>query len=334
MPHRLTVLLIVLVGQVVLAATDVKITNAVAKEATLAYGYYLGQQRSLEKIAEKYPELALKSLVAEKAFASSFGDAVREIDRQMKNTIPDEWRKIKDQLKLQVANLASRNALTVTQAEQFTLEVVDRADGNIQSPVLETFLTFSPRYQEHPSEEFTDGYRQQYYNDGSGKAKGLAYQLQAPKSWKLVEGNRPNIATKFVSQNGRGITTFMVIVKRLGLGAGETITMKDVEELRNEDDILDFLPKGATFGSSGTMILEDQPGFWISYKMTMSRFEYSMDMQVIAYNLFYSDYMIQMQGQVGQDSGTSIDISKAFNRFRPLFNLVANSLVLPTSYSD
>ena len=90
-----------------------------------------------------------------------------------------------------------------------------RAKGDLPTPVIQTLLMFKPRYIRSPTAEFSDGYRQRYESAGTGKAKGVAFNLQVPISWKAMEGNRPNVVAKFVSENGRGLEFFVVLIRAM-----------------------------------------------------------------------------------------------------------------------
>ena len=321
------------IAAITTACTEISITNPVAKDIGHSYGFYLGQQLSLKMISEDFPALVGVALLAEKEFWAKFGDSINEMDTRMSNLSPKEWQKIKADLELQVAKSTASIKLTQANAEKFIQIVRDRAKGNLPSPVIETLLMFKPRYQRNPATEFTDGYKQHYEDGGTGKAKGVAFSLEVPLSWKKMEGKRPNVVAKFVSENGRGLEVFLVLIKAVPLEPDESITSTDVAEILNPKDLADILPEGAKYLSSGSLTLETLPGYWVRFDTNATRGRHSINMNTIMYTIFYRNRMIQMQGQAAAPSKDGNDLNDRFNGFEKLFDLIANSLVLPQIYN-
>ena len=314
------------------AIAEIKLTNAIAKDIGQTYGFYLGQDYSLTEISKKYTSLSGLVFIAEKEFSANFKSSIESMDALMTKYAKEEWQKIKDALSKQVANSIDINKITETQARQFVNIVRQRAKGDIDSPVIETLLLFKSGYGKRPEREFLDGYKHKYANNGVGKAKGVAFSIEAPKTWVAKEGNRPNIVQKFVSENGRGLELLLILIKEMPLQPGEKITENDVAEMLNPKDIKNFLPDGSVYIKSGKLTLENLPGFWVHCKMELSRLRNTVGMETIIYTVFYKNKMIQIQGQVM----TSVDGKKSdrggLDKYEKLFDLMANSFVLPNMY--
>lgn len=314
------------------AFAEIELSNALAKDIGQAYGFYLGQNYSLNEISKKYPSLSGLALIAEKNFSATFNSSIEGMDAIMSKNAKAEWLKIKNQTTKQIADSININQITESQARQFIELVNQRAQGNIESPVIETFLLLKSGFQEHPEREFLDGYKYKYKTNGSGKAKGVAFSIEAPKTWAAEEGNRPNIVQKFVSENGRGLESLLVLIKEMPLQPGEKITEKDILEILNPKDIKDVLPDGSIYINSGKLTLENLPGYWVQFKMSMSRVRNSVDMEAIMYTIFYKNKMIQIQGHVMISiNGKQIDRG-GLKKYEKLFDLMANSFVLPDMY--
>lgn len=314
------------------AFAEIKLSNALAKDIGRAYGFYLGQNYSLNEISKKFPSLSGLALIADNEFSATFNSSIEGMDAIMLKNAKAEWLKIKSQITKQIADSININQITESQARQFIKLVSQRAQGNIESPVIETFLLFKFGFQEHPEREFLDGYKYKYKTNGSGKAKGVAFSIEAPKTWTAKEGIRPNIVQKFVSENGRGLELFLVLIKEMPLQPGEKITEKDILKILNPKDIKDVLPDGSIYLNSGKLTLENLPGYWVHFKISASRVRNSVDMETIMYTIFYKNKMIQIQGQVMTSiNGKQIDHG-GFNKYEKLFDLMANSFVLPEMY--
>lgn len=329
---RLLVVLLGLIAWSSYASAEMQLSNALAKDIGRAYGFYLGQDYSLKEISKKYPSMSGLALIAEKEFSATFESSIEGMDALMSKYAKSEWKKIKGQLANQIAGSINIEQITEPQARQFIELVQKRAKGDIESPVIETLLLFKSGYEKHPEREFLDGYKYKYTTNGAGKAKGVAFSIEAPKTWAAKDGNRPNIVQKFVSENGRGLELLLVLIKEMPLPPDETITEKDVAEILNPTKIKDFLPDGSEYKISGKLTLENLPGFWVHFKMNMSRARNSVGMETMMYTIFYKNKMIQIQGHVTTSVNGKPIVRSGLTQYEKLFDLMANSFVVTNMY--
>lgn len=311
---------------------EIKLSNALAKDIGQAYGFYLGQDYSLSEISKKYPSLSGLALLAEKEFAATFQSSIEGMDALMAKYSKNEWNKIKAQLTTQIASSINIEKISETQARQFVELVRERAKGNIESPVIETLLLFKSGYEKNPEREFIDGYKFKYSTSGVGKAKGVAFSIESPKTWVPKEGDRPNIVQKFVSENGRGLELLLILIKEMPLQPGEKITERDISEILNPKDIQDFIPDGGVYLNSGKLTLENLPGFWVHFKMDMARVRNTVGMETIMYTIFYKNKMIQIQGQVMTSINGEPADRGGLKKYEKLFDLMTNSFVISNMY--
>ena len=329
---RLILLLLVLMVSPLNAYAEIKLSNPLAKDIGQAYGFYLGQNYFLSEISKKYPSLSGLALIAEKEFSATFKSSIDGMDALMAKYAKSEWNKIKAQLTTQIASSINIEQISETQARQFVEQVRERAKGNIESPVIETMLLFKSGYEKNPEREFLDGYKFKYSTNGAGKAKGVAFSIEFPKTWVAKEGNRPNIVQKFVSENGRGLELLLILIKEIPLQPGEKITEKDISEILNPKDIQDFIPDGGVYLNSGKLTLENLPGFWVHFKMDMARMRNTVGMETIMYTIFYKNKMIQIQGQVVSSINGEPAERGGLKKYEKLFDLMANSFVISNMY--
>lgn len=329
---RLILMLLVFIISLPNAYAEIKLSNALAKDIGRAYGFYFGQSYSLSEISKKYPSISGLALIAEKEFSATFKSSIEGMDALLTKYAKSEWNKIKKQLSTQIASSINIEQISETQARQFVELVRERAKGNIDSPIIETLLLFKSGYENNPEREFLDGYKYKYSTNGAGKAKGVAFSIESPKTWVAKEGNRPNIVQKFVSENGRGLELLLILIKEVPLQAGEKITEKDVSEILNPKDIQDFIPDGGVYLESGKLTLENLPGFWVHFKMDMARVRNTVGMETIMYIIFYKNKMIQIQGQVMTSINGEPAEQGGLKKYEKLFDLMANSFVLPNMY--
>lgn len=311
---------------------EIKLSNPLAKDVGQAYGFYLGQKYSLNEISKKYPSISTQALIAENEFMATFNSSIEGMDSLMTKQSSVEWNVIKRQLSKQITQTIDIDQITESQARQFIQIVRERAKGNIESPIIQTLLLFKAGYETNPEREFIDGYKYKYFTNGIGKAKGVEFSIEYPKTWAANEGDRPNIVQKFVSENGRGLEILLILIKELPLPEGEKITEREVMEILNPKDLQEFIPAGGVYVSSGKLTLENLPGFWLHFKTKMERVRNSLEMEVIMYTIYYKNKLIQIQGQVLTSvNGEPLDRG-GLTKFEKLFDLMANTLVISNLY--
>ena len=292
------------------------------------YGYSIGQSHTLKTIKKKFPHLALQVFVAQKEFDMSYKDSLENIDKLLSDKTNKAWAKIKSEMKQKVSQMLDPKSLTEKQSIDFINEVRLRAKGSIESPFIETLLMFHPSYQKSPEQELYNHFYQTYNSDGNPKAKGVNFSIQVPKSYKSAEANRPNIVRKFISSNGYSVESMiMVLVYNLPEKI-DKLSKEDVEALCSG------VPEGSVLRECDRITLENLPGIRQRFKSIQSRLDHNVTMETVQYMVFYNDKLISIQGQVGSmdDEFSEEKLLKQFSKFKPVFDYVANSLVIENLY--
>jgi hypothetical protein len=293
-----------------------------------AYGFVIGQQITLDRIAERYPELAREALLARLAFERTFGDVPDKIDPMLKNTLgSDEYEKFRADLTRQLKSQLNSDPLTKPIAEGFFDEVRGRADGDIYSPTLEYLLAI--RFGDWPVEEYTKGFRQKYQTDGSGKSRGIVLHMQLPRSWEGMEGNRPHIVRKWKSEAGTGMGLIMLQVRKT---QGVHITRADVAEMMQPGEVADLVPDGGVLKDYGMVSMENLPGYFTDFSILQERAGMAIFQKLRQYTFFYADRMVSIQcSAVGLERQHEA-VDKSFESVKPLCIQVFNSVVIPDKY--
>ena len=330
---RFFVAVLVFLGASYSARADIKITEALVLDSSRTYGFYIGQQYRLKQISEDFPSLSGEIKLAEMEFAVAFRSAIRNMDTLLTDAVGKQWKDIKKKTQAEVSENVGNNKLSKSEALQFIETVRERAEGVLDSPVIETLLIFDPKYAKNPEQEFIDGYRYKYSSDGSGKAKGVPFSLEIPITWAASDGERPNIVQKFVSENGRGLELLMVMVKDFPLEPGENITQEEIVEFIRSGEIQDIVPEGGVYVDGGELMLEGAPGYWYKAEVEMKRLRDTVGLELINYTIFLDNRFVSIMGQVlVSENGERIQ-SENISNYEKLFDLVANSLVIPSVYS-
>ena len=220
------------------------------------------------------------------------------------------------------------------EAIEFIKKVQRRAEGEIESPYIENLLMYNPMYEKYPVKELLQGFKQKFYCNGSGKAKGVSFEISAPKSWKSKEAYRPNIVRKFTSQNGFGRASISILIRKLPVPDDMILSNQDIQDYIITDELIKTVQKDILLKDYGRFFLEGLPGYWQKIDMNMDRGENKIKAKSKFYTFYYQNKMIMIQYFVVNVNKemTNKKHLELFNKYEPIFNLVVNSFVLPDKY--
>ena len=296
------------------------------------YGYYLGQNYALDNIEKKYPSLKNEIFLVKNEFDLKYLKSIKEIEQfYIKNMSKKQWNDFKSTISNGIKKQLNTN-ISYEEALESIKTGKARIKGEIESPVIETLLMFNPAYQKNPILELSDNFYQNFNTKNHSKAKGVDFSVRVPKSWKSSEGNRPNIIRKFASNNGFIVDDFfseyiMFLVFDLPMEVN-SLTQQDVNEFCTE------LPENTILRECKKTNLENLPVITQRFKMNMSRLDANMTIELIQYNIFFKNKIIMIQGHVGTMNQKVSEkvLLERFEKFKPVFNYVANSLVINDLY--
>lgn len=305
------------------------ISGAAADDMIRTYSFYIAQATAVQEFSLKFPELAPELSRAQARFDMAFKTSVENIDSILTKETA-RWAALKPTILENMRNLIVSSNVTQAQARELAREVSSRAEGKIQSPFLETLLIYHPVFLRNPSEIMTQGYKRTFQSNGHPKAKGVHFQIDYPASWKAREGERPNILSKFVSENGRGFESVMLTVKELPISGGKKISDADIQDLFSDDGVkfLLGLPRDARFISSARIKLEGLPGAMVNYEWEGQRLDMVFRTRNLTFITLFNDKLIFIDCGVIATKGQTHEIETRIKRLEPLFKLIANSLMV------
>ena len=313
--------------QTVVAQT---IEDPLYKDLSRTLGFVMGQRFTLNIIKTEYPNLALLVQVAESEFESSFSNAEKNISYALQEMLEEEYPEFLETLEKQGSALISSQQFNQEVATNFIAEVELRARGEIPSPILETLLIY--QFIDWPMEEFTLGYNRVFRTKNHPKAKNVDFQVRYPISWRPEEGERPNIIQKFTSENGRGLEGFSLMVMDIPLPPDYTITEQDLDDFFVESELKGMVPEGGKFISAKPIVLDKHKGAMILCDSTVQRVDMTITTRILMFITIYEKKMIWINCFVSALPGEESELQERFNRFEPLFKMIANSFIIQEQY--
>jgi len=294
------------------------------------YGFVKGQEYSLDRIKEQFPEYAINVTKSKAEFNSKFRSSISNLEAELIDLIGSEYfSEYKLSLDKELEKLLSQQQLSNQDVQAFFEEVTSRSNGNIQSPILQYLLYY--KFKEKPHQEFLQDYNQEFFTKGHSKSKGTDIKFKIPISWKAEEADRPNIIQKFTNRNGNGTATIMLIVKTIPLEPGEKFTEEEIDDFFVESEIKDMIPEGGEFISFRKENYDQHKGGAIEFFHEQTNMGIRIGMRTIQNIFIYGNKMCFLQCSVGgKANGTQFE--SEIKKYRLLFDLVAESLVELSQY--
>jgi len=183
--------------------------------------------------------------------------------------------------------------------------------------------------------EFLDGKKVKFNTRGRAKAKGLNMTFYYPQSWQVREGERPNILQKFISEGGEGLEIVTILTKDMGLAPGTIVSDSELKAVFAADELKNMIPEGATLLNAKTTSIGGVPAGMLEFTIRTNRAGMEMETYNISFNFMINSTFVIFSGSVAlmPESKTGVvvnalSLGKKMDQFRPLFTLMASSIVL------
>lgn len=195
-------------------------------------------------------------------------------------------------------------------------------------------LFLNQAYSQNPisdaAKEMLDGKATKFATKGHPKSKDSAFTIKLPSSWVAKEGERPNIVQKFVSENGTG--NAMAIITTSTIPPEESLTEASINEALSSDSLKEMVPEGARFINAQTTKIENEPAGILEYSARMERVGQTLETQTLTLFFFQGRTMVGLQFWLGGQVDSK-ELRRQFTAYRPLFNMIMNSIVFDDKWA-
>jgi hypothetical protein len=296
-------------------------------------GFCLGQELSLTEIARQHETLAPRVALLRAQFDVVFGTARKRVEQRLAEMAGPSWKELDEQLRDELKKRFGGGTLTTEESLAFLDKVGERIKGKFESPFIETLLSNHPTYLAMPAQELVDGFKRVYETKGNAKAKGLNVRITVPLSWALSEGERPNIVQKFKSEGGHGRDEVLILIKNMPLPDGFAWKKEDLEETFAPENLVEFVPDGATAIKTKSIVLDGQPAGLLTYEQIIQRLDQKLFLREELFVTAYGNHLLMLQGINGGMLDEQDAVRERFKKLQPTYSLIANSLVLMDQYT-
>ena len=122
------------------------------------------------------------------------------------------------------------------------------------------------------------------------------------------------------------------MVKTFPVPPGKSLSTNDLErmvaEISNAKDLRTMLPGNATFLSGGPIRLDGRPGFYQTFTDKQQQLDIVFSSISVAYTVYYQTWAIQILCSSAAEVKEERLLKARFEKFEPLFKMVANSFVI------
>jgi len=125
---------------------------------------------------------------------------------------------------------------------------------------------------------------------------------------------------------------FLLMVKDIPIPLDYTLTEQDIDDFFVESNLKEMIPEGGKFISAKLIILEDHKGAMIIYDDIVQRVDITTITRNLVFITIYDGKIIWIGCSVLALPGEESELKERFNRFEPLFKMIANTFIIQEQY--
>jgi hypothetical protein len=181
--------------------------------------------------------------------------------------------------------------------------------------------------------EFARGDLVKFSASGHPKGKGASFSLKHPKSWIAKEGDRPNIVPKFISDDGSGIAMMAITVRSFPVPPGSEPSAADLKKIFDPDSQKSLIPNGATFIEAKTTQIDGRLAGIMETSQQAESAGGKVDLRMFEVSFFDGGLLVMLQFTVSSiPPAKVVDLEQSMAEYKPLFLLIANSIVVESRW--
>lgn len=301
--------------------TSGEIQNTVYKNVVSAYQFLIEQEVILNKITLDVPELKPQVDKTRTAFNSSFGVASTNIKQYFTKFFGDkEFLAIEKQLIDKKENRLGKQAFTSETAKGSLEEINKKTKHTVNFSPLPTVLNF--QYLDNPQKEFINGYTTVYETKTPENMGNAVWQVNIPISWIPSEGQH-----KFVREYGELKQSIDLLMELNPLEINDKVYKKSLNNLFSKEQFESMVPDNGRLILSKNFDFKGKKGGLLEVEILTQKADVKVKVRIAQYMFVKGSSMYVVQGSIATNQEDR-NLDKDMNKFLPLFELVARSVVI------
>jgi len=295
------------------------------------FSLFEAQERSLDVIIARFPDLRQDATMARVEFDQAFGASIKALDDFLTdNSSPDfDWSTLKETRIRAALGEMDFSQVSRQEALDYIETVKKRTKGDIPQHIYQVLVAFHPLYSREPHMEIVNGYSREYTSDGTGKSLGIKVSIEYPRSWEAADGRRPHILQNFESPDcsaSAGITVSRIPPLWARLWARLFSEQDNLNYLSSKEYIEEEMP-GAIFLASGKTTIAGKTAAFCDAMVTRSAPAGDFTDRQRTYCILHKGKLVTLTFHVGAAGiHTPDEMNAAFLKYEKLFGLMATSL--------
>jgi len=302
------------------------------EELMWTYGYCDTQNYVTERIKQTAPAHAGEVMAAKHRFDAVFGTAAKAVEVELKKLSGKDWPKVRSIAQESNRKAYANRPFSEQEIRNFIEALNRRAKGEVDSPALETLLSYHPAFQRRPHEEMSRGFTKTFRSAGHAKAKGVDIQFKYPASWRPREGNRPNVVQYFGSRNGHGFDAITLTIRTSP--DGKPFSAAEIKETFSYPTLKGLVPPGGTFAQGESVVLDHHPGALVIADFNQRQLNQDISLRMANFYVADGAHMVILQCGTGGPKSIIKDVPARFEQLRTLCLMVGNSVIFPSQYQE
>jgi hypothetical protein len=292
-----------------------------------AYGYLKSQELGVSRVKKDFPKFEVSITKADLTFNLVFGKAKANIEKYLIEYFgyADFKTKFESNETAKLEELVKKQIYSDEKARGFISEINNRAKGNIESPYLETILSF--QFLNNPEGEFLSGFTKKYNTNENVKALNTNWIIKVPRSWKAENSDQPNIIQVFASDFGDGNQSISLMLKDMHTTKGYKSTKEELDYIFSENTFKKVIPARSKFISFKNITINNSRAGMIEYEYTSESIDVKIKIRTVQFIFINNNKLFTIQGNVGL-ANPNEDLTFEMKKYFSLFKLVVNSIVI------
>ena len=195
--------------------------------------------------------------------------------------------------------------------------------------------TDDTRHLSQDFELFRNGQRLVFDTTGHQKANGIRSQVSYPRTWKAVEGDRPHIIQKLISEEGQGSEMLALQTVPLPAALARVLTEKEKLEAVSLGSLTNFVPAGGRLLAHTVSKLDGETCGIMEYAWANERAGMQFSQMGLVFVVPMKGALLVIAGVTGGPSSSGFEsIARHYATAKPLLTMMASSCVFPDKWTS
>jgi hypothetical protein len=205
-----------------------------------------------------------------------------------------------------------------------------------QEKVCSQFLRMNDSLADRPNLAFSEGLLQKISTKGHPKSQGLVATIEIPSYWVVKEGRRPHVLWRFNGVNRYGFLpqTVFVINRYVEDEDYRQLPQNYKDNWLHDEDVVREIAGelGNSVMSVKKTFMGSAPVLLMELRHTAEQLEKSITMRSLVTYVQYRNFLININLGVSTLGGGSERLEAEYQKYRPLYMLILNSLTIQNPY--